>query len=42
VKAIVFLRLSKISLPYSIPLTIEAKLSSIKIISAASLATSEP
>lgn len=42
VYAIDFFKLSKISLPSSIPFTIEQKLSSSKCISAASLATSEP
>lgn len=42
VYAIDFFKLSKISLPSSIPLTIELKLSSSNSISAAFLATSEP
>mmetsp|Transcript_49857 Transcript_49857/g.69207 ORF Transcript_49857/g.69207 Transcript_49857/m.69207 type:complete len:204 (-) Transcript_49857:851-1462(-) len=37
-----FLRLSKISLPSSMPLTMDAKLSSSRIMSAASWLTSEP
>ena len=37
-----FFKLSKLIRPYSIPFTIEQKLSSNKIISAAFLATSEP
>lgn len=42
VYAIDFFKLSKISLPSSIPLTIELKLSSSRSMSAAFFATSEP
>lgn len=42
VYAIDFFKLSNIKRPYSIPLTIELKLSSRRSISAAFLATSEP
>lgn len=42
VYAIDFFKLSKIILPCSTPFTIEQKLSSSKIISAAFLATSDP
>ncbi len=42
INAIVFFKLSKISLPSSTPLTIEQKLSSRSKISAAFFATSDP